>query len=146
MVPSSRDESATPKGMRATNVTGRTERSGGLLHSSRSDPVKFFAWLKAHGFAGRNVHFLAGTGIAADAGFTGLNAENAELTEFDTLATAKSLLERFENRFDRLLGLRAADKRLGDNSIHNIQLDHTRLRFPWANARGRGAGCQGGRG
>jgi hypothetical protein len=92
--------------------------------------LEFFAGLEANGFAGWDVDFFAGAGIAADAGLAGLDAEDAKAAELDTLAAAKSLLERFEDGFDSLLGFRATDKSLGDNRIDDVQLDHKRLPLP----------------
>lgn len=93
------------------------------------DPLEFFAWLEADGFAGRYVDFFSGAGIAADSGFARLHAEDAEAAEFDALSSAESLLQRFENGFDSLLGLGAADEGLGDHRIHNVQLNHARLQL-----------------
>ena len=90
--------------------------------------LEFFAGLEADGLSGRDVDFFAGAGIAADAGLAGLHAENAEAAQLDALAAAKSLLQRFENRFDGLLGLGAADVGSGDDRIYKIQLDHAILR------------------
>jgi hypothetical protein len=95
------------------------------------DPLEFFAGLEANGFARGDVDFFAGARIAADTGLARLDAEDAEAPELDTLAAAESLLERFENRFDSLLGFSAADESLGDNRIHDVQLDHKRLLLKW---------------
>ena len=92
--------------------------------------LELFAGLKADGFAGRDADFFAGARIATDTGFAGLDAEDAEAAEFDTLAAAESLFQGFENGFDGLLGFGAADERFGDNRIHDVQLDHTRLLLP----------------
>jgi hypothetical protein len=48
-------------------------------------------------------------------------------TEFDALAAAKSQLQRFEDSLNGLLGLGAADVRRGDDSIYDIELNHTIL-------------------
>ena len=92
------------------------------------EALKFFAGLKADGFAWRNIDFFPGAWIAADAGLARLDAENAKAAELDALAAAKGLLERFENGFDGLLGLGAADVRRGDDGVYDVQLDHTSLR------------------
>jgi hypothetical protein len=91
------------------------------------DALKLFARFEADGFAGRNVDLFAGAGIAADAGLARLHAEDAEAAEFDALAAAKSLLQRFENSFDRLLGFGAADVRRDDDGIYDVQLNHVIL-------------------
>jgi dCTP deaminase len=93
--------------------------------------LKFFAGFEADGFAGGDADFFAGARVAADAGFAGLDAEDAEAAEFDALAAAESLLEGFEDRFDSLLGFGAADESFGYNRVHNVQLDHTCLLLQW---------------
>jgi hypothetical protein len=95
------------------------------------DALEFFAGFEADGFAGRDADFFAGAGVASDAGLAGLDAEDAEAAELDALAAAESLLEGFEDRFDCLLGFGAADESFGDNRIHDVQLDHTRLLLLW---------------
>jgi hypothetical protein len=92
--------------------------------------LEFFAGFEADGFAGRDADFFAGARIATDAGFARLDTEDAEAAEFDALATAESLFQGFENGFDGLLGFSAADERFGDNRIHDVQLNHTRLLLP----------------
>jgi hypothetical protein len=93
--------------------------------------LEFFAGFEADGFAGRDADFFAGARVAADASFAGLDAEDAEAAEFDALAAAESLLKGFEDRFDSLLGFGAADESFGDNRVHDVQLDHTRLLLLW---------------
>ena len=95
------------------------------------DALEFFAGFEADGFAGRDVDFFAGAGVAADTGLAGLDAEDAEAAELDALAAAESLLEGFENRFDGLLGFGAADESFGDNRIDDVQLNHTGLPLLW---------------
>ena len=93
--------------------------------------MQLFAGLEADGFAWRDVDLFAGARIAADAGFAGLDAENAEAAEFDALAATESLLERFEDGFDGLFRLGPADESFGDHGVDDIQLNHTRLRIRW---------------
>ena len=90
------------------------------------ESLKFFAGLKAHGFTRRNADFFAGAGIAANARFSGLNAEDAEFAKFDALAATESALERLKDRFDGLLGFGAADVRLRYDCVYDIELDHNR--------------------
>ena len=91
------------------------------------DALEFFAGFEADGFAGGDAYFFAGARVAADAGLARFDAEDAEAAEFDALAAAESLLQGIKNRFDGLLGFGAADESLGDNRIHDVQLNHTRL-------------------
>jgi hypothetical protein len=95
------------------------------------DALQLFAGFEADGFAGRDADLFAGARIAADAGFTGLDAEDAEAAELDALAAAESLFQGFENGFDSLLGFGAADERFGHNRIHDVQLNHTCLPRLW---------------
>jgi hypothetical protein len=92
------------------------------------DALKFFSRLEADGLAGGNFDFFAGAGVASNSGLAGLDAENAKASELNALAAAKSLFERFEDRFYGLLGFCAANVRRGDNRVYDVQLDHTSLR------------------
>jgi hypothetical protein len=89
--------------------------------------LEFFTGFEADGFARWDADFFACAGVAADAGFAGLDAENAEAAEFDALAAAESLFQGIEYGFDGLLGFGTADESFGDNRIHDVQLDHARL-------------------
>src|SRR5258707_3597776 len=91
------------------------------------DALKLFAGFEADGFAGGDVDLFAGAGIAADAGLARLYAKDGEAAEFDALAAAESLLQRFEYGFDGLLGFGAADVRRNDDGIYDVQLNHTIL-------------------
>jgi hypothetical protein len=91
------------------------------------DALKFFAGFEADSFAGGDVHFFAGAGIAADPGLARLDAKDAEAAELDALAAAKSLLQRFEDGFNRLLGFGSADVRRDDDGVYDIQLNHAIL-------------------
>ena len=55
--------------------------------------LKFFAGLEANGFSGRDADFFAGAWIAANTGFSGLDAEDAELAKLDTLSAAEGAFE-----------------------------------------------------
>ena len=107
------------------------ERTSELRLLCGFDALEFFAGFEADGFARRDADFFAGAGVAADAGFAGLDAEDAKAAEFDALAAAESLLKGFEDGFHGLLGFGAADESLGDNRIDDVQLDHTRLLVLW---------------
>jgi len=108
--------------------TQQRDSNGLVRFLGAFETLEFFAGLEADGFAGRNVNFFTGTGIAADPGLARLDAEDAEAPELDALAAAKGLLERFENGFDGLLGLSTADTRRGDDGVYDVQLNHTSLR------------------
>jgi len=91
------------------------------------EALEFLAGLEADGFAGRNVDFFTGAGITADAGLARLDAEDAEAAELDALAAAEGLLEGFEDGFDGLLGLGAADVRRRHDGVYDIELNHVFL-------------------
>ncbi len=93
------------------------------------ESVQFLTRFEANGFAWRNVHFSAGAGIAADAGFAGADAEDAESAKFDALACCQSLLEAFEDRVHRRFSLGARQARALDHVMNNILLDQ------WSNLR-----------
>jgi hypothetical protein len=115
--------------MRAEGDRLKSRDSNGLLRFLCAlKALEFLPGLEADSFAGRNVDFFTGAGIAADTGLARLDAEDAEATELDALAAAEGLLKRFENGFDGLLGLGTADVRRADDRVHDVQLNHTSLR------------------
>src|SRR5271157_225334 len=85
--------------------------------------VQFLARLEAHRLAGIDADLGAGAGIAADAGFAGADAENAESAQFDALAGGKSLLEALENRIHRGLCLGARQARALDYMMDDVLLN-----------------------
>jgi hypothetical protein len=89
--------------------------------------LKFFAGLETNRFARRNADFFAGAGIAPDAGFSRLDAEDSEFAELDALAATERALQRFEDGFYGLLRFGAADVGLCHHSIYDVELDHNRL-------------------
>ena len=91
------------------------------------DALKLFARFEAHGFSWGNFDFLARAGIAADSGLAGSDAEDAETAKLDALAAAHGGLEGFEDGFDGLLGLGAADVSFCDDGVDDIELDHAGL-------------------
>src|SRR5260221_6461866 len=110
----------------------------------RFNALKFLAGLEADRFAGRNVDFLAGAGIAADAGLARLDHKDSEAAQLNALAAAESDLQGLENGLNGLLGLCTADTRRGDDGVYDVQLNHACLpRAPCADARVCAAGCQG---
>src|SRR5580704_11695482 len=65
----------------------RSARRSGLGGRSGSrERLEFFAWLEAHGFAGRNANLLSGARVAADAGFARLHVEHAEAAKLDAFS------------------------------------------------------------
>jgi len=62
-----------------------------------AERLEIFAGLEADGFTRGNGDFSAGTRITTDAGFPGLDGEDAKATEFNTVAPAQGLLHGFED-------------------------------------------------
>jgi hypothetical protein len=62
-----------------------------------AERLEILAGLKANGFAGSDGDFGAGARIATDSGFARLDGEDAKATQFDTVATAQSVLHRFKD-------------------------------------------------
>jgi hypothetical protein len=69
--------------------------------------VQFLARLEAHRLAGCDADLGAGTGIAADSGFAGADAEHTKSAQFDALAGSQSLLKALEDRIHSRLRLGA---------------------------------------
>jgi hypothetical protein len=92
--------------------------------------MEFFARFEADGFAGGYADLGAGAWIAADTGFTGADAENAESAQFDTLAGGKSLLEALEDGIHRGFCLGPRQARALDNMMDDVLLNQ------WGNLAG----------
>ncbi len=73
----------------------KAEASGYL-----AEDLEVFAWLEADGLAGGDGNLGAGARVATDAGFAGLDAEDAEATELDAVAVRESLLHGFKDGVD----------------------------------------------
>jgi hypothetical protein len=59
--------------------------------------VELFAGFEADGFAGGDADFGAGSGIAADSGFAGSDAEDAESAQLNAIAGCQGLFETFKD-------------------------------------------------
>lgn len=82
--------------------------------------VQFLARLEAHSFAGRDAYLGAGARVAADAGFTGSNAEHAKSAQLDAFAGCQGALEAFEDCIDGGLGLGAWKARAPDHLVYDV--------------------------
>src|SRR5258708_39026783 len=89
--------------------------------------MKFVAGLAADRIAWWNVDFLAGAGIAADAGLARLDAKDSEAAELNALAAAESDLQGLKNGLNGLLRLCTADTRRSDDGVYDVQLNHACL-------------------
>ena len=71
--------------------------------------MEFLAGLEADGFSGCDADLGPGSRIAADAGFTRADAENAKSAQFDALAGGQGLFEALKYGIHRRLGLSARE-------------------------------------
>ncbi len=92
--------------------------------------MQFLARLEAHGFAGGDADLGAGAGIAADTGFAGADAKNAESAQLDALACGQSLFQTLEYRIYRGLRFAAGQARALDYVMDNVLLNQ------WGNLAG----------
>ena len=92
--------------------------------------MEFFARLEADGFAGGYADFSTGTGIAANAGFTGADAEHAESAQFDALTRCESLFEALKDRIHRSFRFGPRQSRALDYLMDDVLLNQ------WGNLAG----------
>ncbi len=88
--------------------------------------MEFFARFESDSFPRRDTYLGAGTGVAADAGFTGANAEDAEAAQFDAIAFGQGLLEPLEDCIDSCFSLGAGQACPLNDVMDNILLDQCR--------------------
>ena len=118
------------------------ETNAGLFARSRAifQRMQFLARFETHSFAGRNANFSAGSGIAADAGLAGTDAEDAKTAQFNAFTSGEGLFEAFEDRIHRRLGFGAGKAGALDYMMDDVLLNQwsnlpgatelTVLRFP----------------
>ena len=85
--------------------------------------LKFLTWFETHRFAGRDGDFGAGSRIAADARFSGLDGEDAETAKFNAIALFERALHFPEDSFDGHFGLCFGDSCLVDNFVYDVEFD-----------------------
>ena len=85
--------------------------------------MELFAGFEADGLAWGDADFGAGSGVAADACFTGADAEDAEAAQLDAIPRSQRLLEPFEDGVHG--GFRFSPRQACplDDVMHNILLD-----------------------
>jgi hypothetical protein len=93
------------------------------------EDVEVLAGLEADGFAWGDRDFGTGAGVAADAGFTGLDGEDAEATEFDAVALYEGLLHGLEDGIDGGFSLGADESGALDDALDEILFDQVRTSF-----------------
>jgi hypothetical protein len=86
--------------------------------------VKFFAWLKANSFAGRDGDFSAGTRVPSDAGFARFDRKNSKTPEFDAIARDEGLLHAVEDRVHRSLCFSPGESGAFNNPLYKVLLNH----------------------
>jgi len=85
--------------------------------------MELFAGLEAHGLAGGDADLSARTGIAADAGLAGTNAEHAEAAQFNALACCQRLFQALEDRIYRCFSLRTRQAGALNHLMNDVLLD-----------------------
>lgn len=108
---------ATVKCGNAAGSTEDTWSAGGL------ESLEFLARFKTDGLAGRNGDLGTRARIAADAGLTRADVEDAEPAKLNTFAGTQRALHAFENGFDSHFRFRLRDARLVDDFIDDIEFD-----------------------
>lgn len=110
-------------------MTATVQRFGGKVKQgvASSERLQFLAGLEAHRFARRDADFLAGAGIAANAGLARAHIENSKAPQLNSLTFAKCILHGFKDRFDGLFRLSPAHAGLVYDCINDIQLNHSTL-------------------
>jgi hypothetical protein len=82
--------------------------------------MELFARLEADSLAWGDADFCTCAGIAADAGFAGADAEDAESAQFYALTRGQSLLEALEDRIHRSFCLGARQARALDYVMDDV--------------------------
>jgi hypothetical protein len=93
--------------------------------------MKFFAGLETNCFAWSNGDFSTCSGIAANAGFTWLDGEDAEAPQFDAVARNEGLLHAVEDGVHRRFCFGSRQSGTLNNPLYKILLNHLGRR-PWA--------------
>jgi hypothetical protein len=91
--------------------------------------LQVLAWLEAHGFAGRDVHFGTGSGIPSNAGLSWLDGEYAKASQFNPIVGLEGVLHAIEDGVYSLFRFRLAHTRSLYDLIDEIEFDHWNLRL-----------------
>src|SRR5450759_342021 len=119
--------------VRANNRTCSHTRSWNLgrgchtstgMGSKLADVLEVFARFEPDRAPGRDAHFLAGTGVTADAALAWLHLEHTEPAQLDAVAPLHGGPHRVEDRVDRHLGFDLGD--VGDfrHFVDDVDLNH----------------------
>ena len=85
--------------------------------------LEFLTWFKAHRFAGRDGNLGAGSRVTANAGFSGLDGEDAKTAQFNAVTLFECALHFPEDSFHGHFGLRFGDSCLVDNFVYDVEFD-----------------------
>jgi len=86
--------------------------------------LQVFAWLEAHGFSWRDIHFRAGTRVPSDSRLPRLYREDAKATQLNPIVGLEGVFHAIEDGVHRLLCFRLADSRPIYDLIDKIEFDH----------------------
>ena len=89
------------------------------------EKMELFARLEADGFAGGDGDLGARPGVAADAGFSWFDREDAEAAEFDAVARYQGLLHALEDSVYRSLCFCPWQTGALNNPLYKILLNHS---------------------
>ena len=95
--------------------------------------LQVFAWLEAHGFSGRDVHFRTSPRVPADAGLSWFDGKHAKAAQLDPIIGLEGVFHAIENGIDCLLCFCLTDSRPLHDLIHKIEFDHWNLRISFIN-------------
>jgi hypothetical protein len=93
--------------------------------------MQLLAWFKPHRFAWSDTDLGACSGIAANTGFAGADAEYAKSAQFDALSGGEGLLQALEDRIHRGFCLDAWQARALDYMMDDVLLNQ------WGNLTGK---------
>jgi hypothetical protein len=122
--------------------------------------VEVFSGFEADGFTWSDGDFGTGARVASDACFAGLNGEDTESSQLDSVSLGERLLHGLEDRVDGCFGLGPDEPGSFDDALDEILFDQrgnlsmrrtdvgagVRVRFPhfglYGDGRKRGMECQ----
>ena len=86
--------------------------------------LEVLAWFEADGAAWGDIYFCAGSWVAAHAGFTGFDGEDAEAAEFDAVALGEGVFHGSKDGVDGGFGLVARQAGTLHDALNEVLLDH----------------------
>jgi len=89
--------------------------------------LQFLAGFEAHGLPGRNAHFSARPGVAADSRFAGPDVKDTKAAKLNAVAPGESLLHGLKHRLDSDFRFGFGDAGAIYNVVNDIKLYQTNL-------------------